>query len=429
MRFTRSRALFREARKRMPGGVSSPVRAFKAVGGDPLFIARGKGSKIYDVDGNGYLDYVLSWGPLILGHAHPRIVSAAKKALERGTSFGTSSELEISLARLIEEAMPSIELIRFVNSGTEATMSALRLARAYTKRNKILKFDGCYHGHSDSLLIKAGSGVATLGLPESPGILSGTAKETIVATYNDFSTVHNLFRKFPQEIACVIVEPIAANMGVVLPGKGFLEGLRMVTEDHGALLIFDEVITGFRVSYGGAQEIYKIEPDLTCLGKIIGGGFPVGAYGGKEEIMKWVAPLGPVYQAGTLSGNPLTMTAGIETISVLKEENPYKKLNVLTSTLSRGLQAGAREAGLPLTFNQVGSMFALFFRDPEVMDYQMAQLQNLELHKKFFQKMLEKGIYFPPSPFEACFVSLAHKEEEIEETLKIAEKVFEILSI
>jgi glutamate-1-semialdehyde 2,1-aminomutase len=424
----RSKTLYQESQRWMPGGVSSPVRSFQAVGGDPLFITRGKGSKIYDIDGNSYVDYVSSWGPLILGHAHPRVVSMAKKALEKGTSFGTPTELEIILARMIREAMPSIEMIRFVNSGTEAAMSALRVARAYTNRTKVIKFEGCYHGHSDSFLVKAGSGVATLGLPDSPGVHPGLAHETLTATFNSLSPVDALFQEYPEEIACVIVEPVAGNMGVIPPSKGFLEGLRIVTMDHGALLVFDEVITGFRVAYGGAQELYDIEPDITCLGKIIGGGFPVGAYGGRKEIMEWVAPEGPVYQAGTLSGNPLAMTAGIETLSVLTEEDAYKTLGEHTTLLTEGLKDRAREAGLPISINQAGSMFTLFFRGPNVVDYQTAQLQNIEFYRLFFHKMLELGFYFPPSPFESSFVSLAHSKGDLEETIEKAEDVFQAIA-
>ncbi len=427
--FERSKTLFLEAQKCMPGGVSSPVRSFKAVGGDPLFISRGKGSRIYDVDGNEYIDYVGSWGPLILGHADPRVVGTLKKVLERGTSFGAPTELEIVLARLIQEAMPSFELVRFVNSGTEAVMSALRLARAFTKRIKILKFEGCYHGHSDPLLVKAGSGVATLGIPDSSGIIPGIARETLVASFNDLSSVEVLFDLYPEEIACVIVEPIAGNMGVVPPQKGFLEGLRKLTKEHGSLLIFDEVITGFRVAYGGAQKLFKIKPDLTCLGKIIGGGLPVGAYGGRREFMEMIAPLGPVYQAGTLSGNPLAMTAGIETLKILKDEGVYSKLSNLTSYLAQGLREKAREAGLPLTLNQVGSMFALFFEVREATHYKTVQMLNKGWFSHYFHKMLELGIYLPPSPFEASFVSLAHTEEEIEETLAKAKIVFEEILI
>ena len=425
--FERSKALFLKAQKCMPGGVSSPVRAFKAVGGNPLFISRGKGSRVFDVDGNEYIDYVGSWGPLILGHADPRVVATLKKVLERGTSFGAPTELEIVLARLIREAMPSIELVRFVNSGTEAVMSALRLARAFTKRIKILKFEGCYHGHSDPLLVKAGSGVATLGLPDSPGVDPGIARETLVTSFNDLSTVEVMFDRYPEEIACVIVEPIAGNMGVVPPKKGFLERLRKLTKEHGSLLIFDEVITGFRVAYGGAQKLYKIQPDLTCLGKIIGGGLPVGAYGGRKEFMEMIAPLGPVYQAGTLSGNPLSMTAGIETLKILKDEGVYTKLSNLTSHLAQGLREMASEAGLPLTLNHVGSMFTLLFEVREVTNYKSAQMLNRGWFSHYFHKMLEFGIYLPPSPFEASFVSLAHTEEETEETILKARAVFQTL--
>lgn len=401
----------------MPGGVSSPVRAFWAVGGEPLFIARGRGSKVYDVDGNEYIDYLCSWGPLILGHAHPQVVEALKAAAERGTSYGAPTKLETELAKLIAERMPSIEMIRFVNSGTEAVMSALRLARAYTGRDKIIKFEGCYHGHADMLLVQSGSGVATLGLPNSPGVPQAATQDTLVASYNNLTTVKEFFECYPEGIAAVIVEPVAGNMGVVPPKPGFLKNLRVITEEHGTLLIFDEVITGFRVAYGGAQELYGIRPDLTCLGKIIGGGLPVGAYGGQREIMELVAPLGPVYQAGTLSGNPLAMRAGIETLGLL---GAYDKLEDLASRLAQGLKEVAEGAGVPICLNRVGSMLSIFFTDRKVIDYSTAKTANPKSYAQFFWEMLSQGVYLPPSQFETIFVSLAHTDEDIERTIDAA---------
>ncbi len=420
MKTDRSRKLFAEAQQVLPGGVDSPVRAFRSVGGEPLFIARGQGSKIHDVDGNEYIDYVCSWGPLILGHAHPRVVSALKEAVEKGTSYGAPTELETTLARMVVEAIPSVEMVRFVNSGTEATMTALRLARAYTGRNKIVKFEGCYHGHADMLLVQAGSGVATLGLPDSPGVPPSMVSDTLSAPYNDLGAVKALFEANADQIAAIILEPVAGNMGVVAPQEGFLEGLRRITEQYGALLIFDEVITGFRVAHGGAQELYGVKPDLTCLGKIIGGGLPVGAYGGRQEIMNAVAPLGAMYQAGTLSGNPLAMTGGIETLKVLNEPGVYEELERKSTKLADGLREAATAAGVPVYQTRVGSMLCLFFTDQAVVDYATAKTADTQRYASYFQHMLEQGIYLAPSQFETSFVSLAHTDEEIEITLRAA---------
>jgi len=420
--FNRSEHLFEEAQRYLPGGVNSPVRAFKAVGGTPIFIKRGEGSRLYDEDGNEFIDYVCSWGPLILGHAHPGVVQAIKKAVERGSSFGAPTELETKLAKLICAAMPSIEMMRFVNSGTEATMSAIRLARAFTGRNKVVKFAGCYHGHSDGLLAKAGSGVATLGIPASPGVPATLTADTLVAPYNNMEAVERLFKDSASDIAAVIVEPVAGNMGVVLPSPGFLECLRSLTREHGALLIFDEVITGFRVAYGGAQQLYGITPDLTCLGKIIGGGLPVGAYGGRGDIMQMVAPLGLVYQAGTLAGNPLAMTAGIETIMVLKESSAYEELAKKASLLETGIIEAAGKTGVDIQMPRIGSMFTIFFTKATVIDYETATKADTRLYARFFHEMLSQGICLPPSQFEAAFVSLAHSDEDILITVKAVEK-------
>jgi len=416
--------LFAEAKRYIPGGVNSPVRAFRAVGGRPLFISKGQGSHIYDVDGNAFIDYVCSWGPLILGHAHPRIVAALNNVIEKGTSFGAPTERETILAKMITSAMPSMQLVRFVNSGTEATMSALRLARAFTGRDKILKFSGCYHGHSDGLLAKAGSGITTLGLPDSAGVTKAYTRNTIVAAYNNLEGVKRIFNRFGRQIAAIIIEPVAANMGVVLPQPGFLEGLRRISTDNGSLLIFDEVITGFRLAYEGAQSIYGVTPDLTCLGKIIGGGLPVGAYGGRKDIMELVAPLGPVYQAGTLSGNPLAMAAGIEALSILREPGTYKKLDKRTALLAQGLERAAAKAGVRLSVTRAGSMLTPFFNLSDVTDYDSALSSDTALYARFFNHMLEQGIYLPPSQFEAVFTSLAHTEEDIEKTLAAASLAF-----
>lgn len=416
-KFDKSKKLFAEAQRYLPGGVDSPVRAFTAVGGTPPFIARGKGSRIFDADGNEFIDYVCSWGPLILGHAHPQVIEAVKRAADLGTSYGAPTELETILAKMVCEAMPSIEMVRFVSSGTEATMSALRLARGFTKRDKIIKFAGGYHGHADGLLIKAGSGVATLGIPDSPGVPLSYAMNTLVAPYNDLAAVEELFRNYPGQIAAVIVEPVAANMGVVTPAVGFLAGLRELTKKSGALLIFDEVISGFRLSYGGAQSVFKITPDLTCLGKIIGGGLPVGAYGGRRDIMSLMAPLGPVYQAGTLSGNPLAVTAGIETLKALKQPGVYKQLERKAATLEDGIIKAASKADVSLCISRAGSLLTAFFTSDAVTDYDSAKKSDTALYAKFFWKMIEEGVYWPPSQFEAAFVSLAHTDEDIKTTV------------
>lgn len=406
----------------IPGGVNSPVRAFNAVGGTPPFIKKGKGSKVYDIDGNSYIDYVGSWGPLILGHVYPKVSNALKKAVDRGTSYGAPTLIEVELASRIIAAFPSIEMIRLVSSGTEATMSAIRLARAYTKRDGIIKFEGCYHGHSDFLLVKAGSGAATFGVPSSPGVSEGAAKDTHNAEYNNLKSVEKLFKKNPKDIACVIVEGVPGNMGVVLPQEGFLGGLRGLCDSYGALLIFDEVMSGFRLLYGGAQKVFGITPDITCLGKVIGGGLPVGAFGGKREIMKMLAPSGPVYQAGTLSGNPLAVTAGLETLKVLSKRGTYDKLIEKAKYLCDGLVEITRKKGFPAQVARAGSMFTLFFNENPVNNYSDAAKSNLERFSKYFKRMLERGIYLPPSQFEANFVSLAHTDKDIEKTLDAAKK-------
>ncbi|MGG2064216.1 glutamate-1-semialdehyde 2,1-aminomutase [Bacillus sp. S14(2024)] len=418
--FDKSIEAFETAKDLMPGGVNSPVRAFKSVGMNPLFMERGKGSKVYDIDGNEYIDYVLSWGPLIHGHSNDRVVEALKAVVEKGTSFGAPTEIENKLAQLVIDRVPSIEIVRMVNSGTEATMSALRLARGYTGRNKILKFEGCYHGHGDSLLIKAGSGVATLGLPDSPGVPEGVAKNTITVAYNDLESVKYAFEQFGDDIACVIVEPVAGNMGVVPPLPGFLQGLRDVTTEYGALLIFDEVMTGFRVAYNCGQGYFGVTPDLTCLGKVIGGGLPVGAYGGKAEIMKQVAPSGPIYQAGTLSGNPLAMTAGYETLVQLTPES-YKEFERKAEILEKGLHEVAVKYDIPHCINRAGSMVGIFFTDEKVINYETAKTSNLEYFAAYYREMVEQGIFLPPSQFEGLFLSTAHSDADIEATIAAAE--------
>lgn len=425
--FKKSKSLFAEAKQYMPGGVNSPVRAFKAVGGEPPFIVRGEGSQLYDADGNVYIDYVGSWGPLILGHAMPRIVEVIQETAARGTSFGAPTSLETEMAQLVVQAVPSMEMVRMVNSGTEAVISALRVARGYTGREKIVKFSGCYHGHGDSLLIKAGSGIATLGLPDSPGVTSGAARDTIIAPYNDLEFVKELFARDGEDIGAVILEPVAGNMGVVLPRPGFLEGLREVTRSYGALLIFDEVMTGFRVSYGGAQQYYNIDPDITTLGKIIGGGLPVGAYGGKKEIMEQVAPSGPIYQAGTLSGNPLAMAVGIETLKELQKPGTYEKLEERSAALALGLEKSAAAHGVPVCLKRIGSMVCTYFTADDVYDWDSAAKSNLESFKLYFRSMLESGIYMAPSQFEAGFVSLAHTEADIAKTIAAAEQAFAVV--
>ncbi|WP_408007103.1 glutamate-1-semialdehyde 2,1-aminomutase [Pseudalkalibacillus sp. A8] len=425
--FEKSKEAFSKATPLMPGGVNSPVRAFKSVDMDPIYMKRGKGSKIYDLDDNEYIDYVLSWGPLILGHADDHVVEALKKATELGTSFGAPHEMETKLAELVIERVPSIDVVRMVNSGTEATMSALRLARGYTGRNKILKFEGCYHGHGDSLLIKAGSGVATLGLPDSPGVPESIAQNTITVPYNDQESVRYAFEQYGDDIAGVIVEPVAGNMGVVPPKDGFLEFLREITTDHGTLLIFDEVMTGFRVGYQCAQGHFDVTPDLTCLGKVIGGGLPVGAYGGKKEIMDQIAPSGPIYQAGTLSGNPLAMTAGYETLRQLTEDS-YTEFGKKADRLEQGLSETAKKYGIPHHINRAGSMIGLFFTDNEVINYETASSSDLEAFTVYFKSMINQGISIPPSQYEGLFLSTKHSDKDIERTIQASENAFKAVA-
>jgi glutamate-1-semialdehyde 2,1-aminomutase len=424
MNITKSITLFQEAQQLLPGGVDSPVRAFRAVGGQPLFIDCGEGPYLFDVDGNRYIDYVLSWGPLITGHAHPAVVKAIQDAALKGTSYGAPSPLEIDLAKRVMEFMPNIQMIRFVNSGTEATMSALRLARAYTRRDKIIKFDGCYHGHADLLLVQAGSGVATLGLPDSPGVPANTVKDTLVADFNSLESVEALFRKYPEQIAAIIVEPVAGNMGVVPPLPGFLEGLRVITEREGTVLIFDEVMTGFRVHKGGAQTLYNVKPDLTTLGKVIGGGLPVGAYGGKKEIMQLVAPAGPMYQAGTLAGNPLAMSAGLATLDLILDENVWEEMEARGRQLEAGIESAAKRAGVPIQQTRVGTMRTTFFSETQPVDWGTVRLADKAQFAKFFRKMLENGVYLAPSQFEAGFLSIVHDESVIAATLDAVEDSF-----
>jgi glutamate-1-semialdehyde 2,1-aminomutase len=426
-RWPKSESLFEKGRAVIPGGVNSPVRAAKAMGTIPLFISRSGGSKIIDVDGNSYIDYVGSWGPLILGHAHPQVVAAVKQAAEKGTSFGAPTEAEIELAERIVAFVPSIEMVRLVTSGTEATMSAVRLARAYTGRSVVIKFDGCYHGHGDGFLVKAGSGIATLGIPGSPGVPEEIASLTLSLPYNNLEKVRDTFRSMGNQVAAVIVEPVAGNMGVVLPVPGFLEGLREETLRHQSLLIFDEVITGFRVALGGAQERLQIMPDLTCLGKIIGGGLPVGAYGGKKEIMSFIAPEGPVYQAGTLSGNPLATAAGLTALTILSQEGIYEQLEEKGAFFFDQLNQLAQSKGIPFITTRMGSMGSLFFTRDDIRDYATVQKASPEIYARFYREMRNRGVYLAPSAFEALFISLAHTREDLEKTLDAAEEVFDLL--
>ncbi|UCG78750.1 MAG: glutamate-1-semialdehyde 2,1-aminomutase [Nitrospirota bacterium] len=420
----RSLNLFKKSSRLIPGGVNSPVRAFKAVGGRPLFIEKAKGAKIYDVDGNSYIDYVLSWGPLILGHAHPRVVNALKNAAERGTSYGAPTGLEVKLAEMVTSLYPSMDMVRLVNSGTEATMSAIRAARGFTGRDKIIKFEGCYHGHADGLLVKAGSGAATFGVPDSPGVPKSYAKNTITLPFNDIDSVSSVVKKEHRNIACIILEPVVGNSGCVLPKVKFLKGLRKITKQYGVVLIFDEVMTGFRVSLGGAQEYYGIKPDMTCLGKVIGGGLPVGAYGGRKDIMSVIAPEGPVYQAGTLSGNPLAMTAGIETLKVLSGKGVFKKIEKKAALLEEGLKDAAKRAGARTRFYRAGTMFCTYFQDGSVHDFETAARSDKEKFARFFREMLEGGVNLAPSQFEAGFMSLAHTDKDIERTINAAYRAF-----
>lgn len=419
-----SEVLFKRAERYIPGGVNSPVRAGKAVGVDPIFVARAEGCFLWGKDGDQYIDYVCSWGPMILGHGHSEVVKAIKEAASKGTSYGAPTEVEVEMAEAIIEIVPSVEMVRMVNSGTEAAMSAIRLARGFTGRDKIIKFEGCYHGHADSLLVSAGSGVATLGIPGSPGVPEDLARHTVSLPFNNLADVARAFESFGPDVAAVIVEPIPGNMGVILPNREFLLGLRDMTRDNGALLIFDEVISGFRVSPGGAQELYGIMPDITCLGKIIGGGLPVGAFGGKREIMERMAPEGDIYQAGTLSGNPLAMAAGLTTLRLLQKGDIYQELEEKGRVLFSGLEEAAKSAGLKVVVNRVGSMGCLFFTDEQVSDFASAKKSDVEMFKWYYSHMLEKGIYLAPSPFEAAFVSAAHDDESIQKTIRCASESF-----
>ena len=420
MEFSRSEELFARAQQVIPGGVNSPVRAFRSVGGRPVFIKRGEGCRIYDEDGNSFVDYVCSWGPLILGHARPEIVEAIRRAAGNGTTFGASTALEVELAEMITRAIPSVEMVRLVNSGTEALMSAIRVARGFTHRSKVIKFEGCYHGHSDGLLAKAGSGVATLGIPDSAGVPEGITSDTVTLPYNDLDAAAEAMKAIGGDVALMVIEPIAGNMGVVAPKPGFLAGLRSLCDQYGALLLFDEVITGFRVAYGGAQELFGVRPDLTTLGKIIGGGLPVGAYGGRRDIMQCVAPLGPVYQAGTLSGNTLAVSAGIAMLKCLQQPGFYEELKKKADALALGLSEAAAKAGVSVQANGVGSMMTLFFTDQPVTDYASAKRSDTARYAKFFWEMLQRGVYLAPSQFEAAFVSAAHSMEDIDRTISAA---------
>ncbi len=420
MGIQRSQAIFERAKQVIPGGVNSPVRACRSVGVDPVFVAQGDGATITDVDGNRYIDLIGSWGPLILGHSHPDILDAIAEAMSQGTTFGAPTEIEVRFAERIREAFPSMEMVRAVSSGTEATMSALRLARGFTGKNKILKTDGGYHGHADCLLVSAGSGVATLGIPGSAGVPDGAARDTLVVPYNDLAAVEASYAEHGSDIAAIIIEPIAGNMGLVLPKPGYLQGLRDITKKHGALLIFDEVISGFRVGYRGAQGLYNVTPDLTCLGKIVGGGLPAAAFGGRADIMQKLAPLGPVYQAGTLSGNPLAMAAGLKALHILGRPGNYERLDQLGKRLGDGLSAAAQAAGVPVTVNRVGSMVTMFFTSTPVVDYATAKTSDTAKFGAFFRKMRERGVFLPPSQFEAMFVSLAHTEEDVDQVVSAA---------
>ena len=426
---TRSQDLFAAAQRHIPGGVNSPVRAFRGVGGDPIFFENAVGAYLFDADGNRYLDYVGSWGPMILGHAHPLVIAAVTDRIHMGLSFGAPTELETEMANKVCELVPSMDLVRMVSSGTEATMSAIRLARGYTGRDKLVKFEGCYHGHADSLLVKAGSGALTLGQPSSPGVPAALAELTVTLNYNDLDQVQDTFARIGKEIACIIVEPVAGNMNCIPPQPGFLEGLRTLCDKHGALLVFDEVMTGFRVALGGAQELFSITPDLTTLGKVIGGGMPVGAFGGRREIMEKISPLGPVYQAGTLSGNPVAMAAGLKTLELICEPGFHHQLGAKTDKLTRGLQEQAEAAGVPLATNRIGGMFGVFFTDAgPVTNFAAATACNQDQFRTFFHAMLERGIYLAPSAFETGFLSAAHSEEDIADTLSAAAEAFSILS-
>ena len=427
MKTTKSRAFFKAAQLTIPGGVNSPVRAFRSVGGDPLFIKKAKGVLLEDVDGNHFIDYVLSWGPMILGHAHPSVLKAIINAAKQGTSYGAPCQTETELAKLIVQAIPSIDQVRLVNSGTEAVMSAIRVARAYTKRDSILKFDGCYHGHADHLLVKAGSGIATLGIPDTPGVPNAFARHTLTAPFNDIMATEKLIHKHAKDLAAIIVEPVPGNMGVVPPKNEFLPWLRMITKKYEILLIFDEVITGFRVHFGGAQARYKVSPDLTCLGKIIGGGLPIGAYGGRKDIMQMIAPAGPVYQAGTLSGNPVAVSAGLETLRLLKKPGVYKELERKSREVAEGLGAAAKEAKIPFFQTRVGSMLGGFFTEAPVTDFASAKKSDIARYAKFFHGMLERGIYLAPSQFEAMLLSTSHSQANIQKTIDVAGKVMRSL--
>lgn len=427
MNTERSKVLYQEAQQVLPGGVNSPVRAFRGVGGEPLFIERGEGATLYDADGNQYIDYVLSWGPLILGHAHPAVVEAIQKQVVNGTSYGAPTGLETELAKLVISLIPSAEMVRFVNSGTEATMSAIRLARATTGQHKIIKFEGCYHGHADMLLVKAGSGVATLGLPDSPGVPPGATQDTLTAPFNDLEAVQALFNQFPESIAAVILEPVLGNVGMIPPVEGFLEGLREITRRYGALLIFDEVMTGFRVSLGGAQAYYQVLPDITALGKVIGGGLPVGAYGASAEIMQHVAPVGSMYQAGTLSGNPLAMAAGLATLRNLIQHDAFNRTARLTNHLVTHIRSEADRVGIPVQASCVGTMFGVYFNENPVHNYEQAKTSDANRYARFFHLLLEAGVYLAPSAFEAAFTSLAHEGEPLEKTLEAVSRAFQKL--